>query len=514
MRPGRRRSGRRAARWRSSPFRCPGRSATPGGRQEIAGVTATDLEDPARFLQPGEVVLSGLVWWSPDGGPGRTNRFVSALRQAGAVALLAGEETHGEVPRELVDACRKHRVALIAVPPQTSFRAVTEAVYLRQWGDLSARPTSHHALPENVREDLDRALEGGAEAGELLDRAFAHLGAPACHLLTSSGRTVARTGGAVRLPAPRAAETLRGGRGTTVRVETESTAFDTWYLHLPEGARVPPRVLEEIAGLLGRYRRRLDRHRAAREPAAGRLVAAVGALRPDAERRRDALESCGLAGGSAYSVVAAAPDHGEPAEDGIAALGEALAHLPAAAFAVARGAGDDATAIVAHGREAGAGVGERLREVWPLIRDCRPQSTWRAGVSAPVDAADLDSALTQARYALAAASSSAPGGAPVVVQGELDGVALLLAGVPSEVRAVYRETVLGPLLEAGPKPGPMLLDTLRAFLSHDCSWARTAEALHIHVNTVHYRVQRIELLTGRDLSRLDNRLDLRTALLC
>ncbi|MYS33080.1 PucR-like helix-turn-helix protein [Streptomyces sp. KhCrAH-43] len=159
-------------------------------------------------------------------------------------------------------------------------------------------------------------------------------------------------------------------------------------------------------------------------------------------------------------------------------------------------------------------MGERLREVWPLIRDCRPQSTWRAGVSAPVDAADLDSALTQARYALAAARSSAPGGAPVVVQGELDGVALLLAGVPSDVRAVYRETVLGPLLEAGPKSGPMLLDTLRAFLSHDCSWARTAEALHIHVNTVHYRVQRIELLTGRDLSRLDNRLDLRTALLC
>ncbi|WUT00721.1 helix-turn-helix domain-containing protein [Streptomyces sp. NBC_00708] len=480
--------------------------------QEIAGVTATDLEDPARFLQPGEVVLSGLVWWSPDGGPGRTNRFVSALRQAGAVALLAGEETHGEVPRELVDACRKHRVALIAVPPQTSFRAVTEAVYLRQWGDLSGRPTSHHALPENVREDLDRALEGGAGAGELLHRAFAHLGAPACHLLTSSGRTVARTGGAARLPAPRAAEELRGGRGTTMRVESESTAFDTWYLHLPEGARVPPRVLEEISGLLGRCRRRLDRHRAAREPAAGRLVAAVGALRPDPERLRGALESCGLAGGPAYTVVTAVLEHGE---DGIPALGEALAHLPGAVFAVARGAGDEATAVVAHAREAAAGVGEQLREVWPLIRDCRPQSAWHAGVSGPVGtAADLNGALKQARYALAAARSPARGGTPVVVQGELSGVALLLAGVPSEVRAIYRDTVLGPLLDAGPKSGPMLLDTLRAFLSHDCSWARTAESLHIHVNTVHYRVQRIELLTGRDLSRLDNRLDLRTALLC
>ncbi|MGW3402435.1 PucR family transcriptional regulator, partial [Streptomyces zhihengii] len=60
----------------------------------------------------------------------------------------------------------------------------------------------------------------------------------------------------------------------------------------------------------------------------------------------------------------------------------------------------------------------------------------------------------------------------------------------------------------------MLLETLETFLAHDCSWARTAEALHVHVNTVHYRVERIEALTGRDLSRLDDRADLRAALLC
>ncbi|GGV10216.1 hypothetical protein GCM10010260_56110 [Streptomyces filipinensis] len=46
------------------------------------------------------------------------------------------------------------------------------------------------------------------------------------------------------------------------------------------------------------------------------------------------------------------------------------------------------------------------------------------------------------------------------------------------------------------------------------SWARTAEALHLHVNTVHYRIQRIEHFTGRDLSRLRDRLDLWAALLC
>jgi DNA-binding PucR family transcriptional regulator len=36
--------------------------------------------------------------------------------------------------------------------------------------------------------------------------------------------------------------------------------------------------------------------------------------------------------------------------------------------------------------------------------------------------------------------------------------------------------------------------------------------LHLHVNTVRYRVERIEELTGRDLSRLEDRVDVFLAL--
>ncbi|WP_329284421.1 PucR family transcriptional regulator [Streptomyces sp. NBC_00691] len=483
--------------------------------QEIAGVTATDLEDPERFLQPGEVVLSGLVWWTPDGAPAKTDHFVSALRRAGAVALLAGEETHGHVPRELADACRRHRVALIAVPPHTGFRAITEAVYLRQWGELSRRPSGHHALPENVRLDLDRALESGATAGELLDRAFAHLGSPACHLLTASGRTVTRTGDAAELPARAAVEALRGGQGTTLRVEAESTDFDTWYLHLPEEGQVPPRVLQEISELLGRHRRRQDRAREARGPAAAQLVEAIGALRVDTDHLRGALASCGLGDRAAYTVVVAALEpNGAGGADGVAALTEALGHLPSAAFAVGPCAGDEVAAVLAHEADTTDDTRERLREVWPLIQACRPESTWRAGLSTRVSTpAELDTALTQARYALAAARTTTRPAPRVAGLRDLDGLALLLVGIPAAVREVYRATVLGALLGGG-RSGTMLLDTLEVFLAHDCSWTRTAEALHIHVNTVHYRVERIETLTGRDLSRLDDRVDLSAALLC
>ncbi|WP_327277324.1 PucR family transcriptional regulator [Streptomyces sp. NBC_01224] len=90
----------------------------------------------------------------------------------------------------------------------------------------------------------------------------------------------------------------------------------------------------------------------------------------------------------------------------------------------------------------------------------------------------------------------------------------ILAGAPADVRAVYSARTLGPLIDGHSASQQMLPETLEVFLAHNGSWARTAEALHLHVNTVDYRVRRIVLLTGRDLSRLDHKLDLQAALLC
>ncbi|MFF9428162.1 PucR family transcriptional regulator [Streptomyces sp. NPDC014746] len=483
--------------------------------QEIGGVTSTDLEDPARFLQPGEVVLSGLVWWARDGDPAKTDRFVSALSEAGAVALLAGEETHGEVPEELMEACRNHRIALLGVPAHTSFRAITEAVYLRQWGELSRRPTDHYALPENVRVDLDRALERGAPPSELLDLAFAHLGTPACHLLSGSGRTVARTTTAPELSPRRAVETLRGRHGATVRIEADDSVFDAWYLHLPEDGQAPPRILHEIGELVGRHRRRHDRRTAPRRRAQEALVARVCAAYGEVNGLEEALRSCGLDAAPAYTVVVAASGGSGDRDDAAAALTEALRHQPSVAFAAAGLGEGEAVAVLAHEPGPGEEIPARLREVWPLLHACRPGAALHAGLSDPVRRpADLRGALAQARYALEGARSTAPGAARVARLADLGDLRTLLAGVPADVRAVYLDTVLGPLLREGKGSHATLLETLEVFLAHNCSWARTAEALHLHVNTVHYRIDRIQALTGRDLSRLDHKLDLRAALLC
>jgi DNA-binding PucR family transcriptional regulator len=82
------------------------------------------------------------------------------------------------------------------------------------------------------------------------------------------------------------------------------------------------------------------------------------------------------------------------------------------------------------------------------------------------------------------------------------------------VTAAFHSRLLAPLAAHDGENAVSLLGTLTVFLDHDGSWARTAESLHIHVNTVHYRIRRIEELTGRNLARLQDRLDLRAALLC
>ncbi|MFB7177949.1 PucR family transcriptional regulator [Streptomyces sp. NPDC056257] len=463
--------------------------------QEVVGVTATDLEEPGRFLGPGELVLSGLVWWS-EGDEAKADRFVTALADAGATALLAGEETHGRVPDALVAACRAHRVPIVAVPARTSFRAVTEAVYLRQWGDLSRRPTRLFALPENVRGELSRLVEGGAGPAELLDRACAHLGRVSCYLLTASGRTVARTPSAPELPAPQAATAAARG-GVLLRIETESSPYDAWQLYVPDPDAAPPRVLHEIADVLAQCRDGQARRAAADRVAAQELIALLdgtpaGPAPADTGALEEALAAAGLPPGGSYRVLTATSGD---------ALAEGLRHLDDASYAVGR-----SVAVLHEDPDPAGEAAGRLRAVWPLLRQCGgAQADLRLGVGAKAAGAEgLRASLSQARFALTAADEIVP----VREVEELDTLAELMAGVPPEVRSVFATRILGALGDG------MLRETLEVFLANNCSWARTAEALHLHVNTVHYRIERVEVLTGRDLSRLDHKLDLYAALRC
>jgi DNA-binding PucR family transcriptional regulator len=88
----------------------------------------------------------------------------------------------------------------------------------------------------------------------------------------------------------------------------------------------------------------------------------------------------------------------------------------------------------------------------------------------------------------------------------------LLASVPIPVLRSFTERLLGPLAEYDARHNAELLPTLRSFLACDGSWSACASRMYVHVNTVRYRIGRIEALTGRDLSALADRVDFFLAL--
>ncbi|MFF8380487.1 PucR family transcriptional regulator [Streptomyces sp. NPDC015661] len=131
-----------------------------------------------------------------------------------------------------------------------------------------------------------------------------------------------------------------------------------------------------------------------------------------------------------------------------------------------------------------------------------------AGRGAPAaDAAGLARALEESRHA-ARLAALRPARLALVTARALDSHLLLLAGVPADIRASYRRRLLGPLQEYDVEHGADMVRTLTVFLEHNGARRTAAAALHIHVSTLHYRVGRIQQLTGRDLSTARDRVDL------
>ncbi|MEU6879178.1 helix-turn-helix domain-containing protein [Streptomyces sp. NPDC046712] len=142
-----------------------------------------------------------------------------------------------------------------------------------------------------------------------------------------------------------------------------------------------------------------------------------------------------------------------------------------------------------------------------------PTDSVSIGVSSPVGApGNARRALGEARTALRVA---AEGPERVTVRGPDDltsHILSLLPLIPAETRRAFAARLLGPLRDHDSRHQTDLLSTLEKFLECDASWTACAAQLHLHVNSLRHRIARIEQLTGRDLARLETRLDFLAAL--
>jgi PucR family transcriptional regulator, purine catabolism regulatory protein len=80
-----------------------------------------------------------------------------------------------------------------------------------------------------------------------------------------------------------------------------------------------------------------------------------------------------------------------------------------------------------------------------------------------------------------------------------------------EQREVVQQ-ILGPLIDYDRAHGSHLVRSLEVWLAHDRSTNRAARTLHLHPNTLAYRLRRVAEMTGRDLSTTHDLVDVWLAL--
>jgi Purine catabolism regulatory protein-like family/PucR C-terminal helix-turn-helix domain/GGDEF-like domain len=515
-----------------------------GMDRTIRHVYTTDLPDPSRYLTPGDLVLTGLMWCR---APGDADRFVSALVRAGVSVLGAGEAL-GTVPDEVIQACARHGLPLLAVPAETSFAAVTEEVGRRLSGDRATEMT--RVLGR--RRLLLSAVAEGAGLDAMFRLISRELGAE-CWLLTGLGRVIGGTG--TSLPGPLAlqlaCEYLRADQmpaATEVSVPGAGAGryslfgvggeprITSWFLACAGREQDWPHELREsvaeLAADVALERARLDAARTGDRKLAEAIVtmlASGGGEGAAPAEIASLMRAAGLPPDGRYLVAvmgasAAAMVTGPNADRWRCDLAGELV-LPDGEGALVAPLGDEIAVLVPadavtpdEGVPVEHHVAARIRAAWPVVEADRSRVRLTVGVSAPAGSMTaLPGALHEAGSArrLAALRQAGLGGTAavsVVTSDEVASHELLLATVPASVLRTFRERLLGPLLAYDDHHRAELLPTLREFLACSGSWNTCAAKMYVHVNTVRYRIRRIEELTGRDLSCLDDQVDFFLAL--
>ncbi len=136
----------------------------------------------------------------------------------------------------------------------------------------------------------------------------------------------------------------------------------------------------------------------------------------------------------------------------------------------------------------------------------------RAAVSRVASSAELRRSFHEARLALEAAALANGGGPRVGSWRDLGAFQLLLSVQDDDALRLFADSVLGPLEDGGREYGDELVRSLEAFIECNGQWERAARALFCHRHTLRYRIRRVEELTGRDLSRAQDRIEFWLAL--
>lgn len=480
--------------------------------RSVRNAYVTDLPDPGRFLSDGDVVLTSGLWLAvPDGA----DRFVGAIASSGAVAVVLGTIEIGVVPGEVIDLCRDRGVTLLTIASGVSFRDVVSTI-------ADAQPESPSGLAARsaaFRRRLSAALAQGDGLDALLRLGEDALGA-ACWISDDRGERVSGVPREPRIAGALWNDIVAGGHD-------RSTAGGATGIRIGDDPAVGVLGLDgelpsdeatgiELDALLGAVRVEMElgmRWRRARSEQAGELIRQIASheASPGIISARLRLE--GLDPQEQTATVAARTDDPRLPPAAVTAILERSAER--AGLATLSADHDGVSLLLVNGASTDGWL-----DSLDALRDADADAVLGdrrlvLGVGDAITGVSrLGSSLQTASARLDAADTA--GDAPVVVATavHVGGYHALLGLLGEGTRRGFAEEVLSPILEYDRRHDADLIATLRAFLDGDGAWQDTARALHLHPNTLRYRMARIRELTGRDVAKLADRVDLFLALAC
>ncbi|WP_165914341.1 PucR family transcriptional regulator ligand-binding domain-containing protein [Streptomyces sp. AcE210] len=489
--------------------------ATSAG-QRVRSVYTTDLPDPGRYLDGDELVLTSTTWYRE---PRDADVFVAALAGAGAAALVAGTAGIGEVPDALLQACTRHGLALCTVGDEVSYAALTEAVLALLAGPAHLSPGS------GLHRGLVTSMASGAGAEGLVD-VFARATGVWCAVLYATGRQTA--GGVPAVSDHHLGlahrDALVAGSFPCVQPVPGGGTLTFFAVQSPVAHRPPAGYLAaagdfrdwapgvsdaaaEVCALLSMERVAAQERRRIEARFLSESIELIRQGRTEGAESR--LRSLGLDPDGPLAVLYVSTT-GSPYAGELAAviLDEVTERIPGCSAPISD---EDGYLILVPAEQAGAeraAAEEAAGRLAPLMA----HGCAAIGIGSPATkAAGLRTSLDEARLAHNIARLGS-GSVRTATADDLSSSMLLLASVPDEVRRLYRERLIGVLERYDAEHRSDLVGTLTAFLDASGSWHRCAEQLHVHVNTLRYRLQRVEQLTGHSLATLRDRVDFCLAL--
>lgn len=484
--------------------------------REVLWLHNTELPDPSPYLRADELVLTNGLW--RDAVDAAT--FVSALLRGQACGLVFGlTEQTPAAPEELVDACAAAGLPLAAVSIAVPFTAITEAAARIQG---AAR---HNALAGLVRRGnaLATSISRGGGAQGVLDVLRRDHDLPMV-VVDRLGRRLAgaeahadfdhqAANALARRPPPLEVELPDGGRAALFLVEGAMGEVDAGLFclrSLADLTAIEQDAISQAARFLSLEVTKQQALQAIESRFSSELLEMIlsGAARVDDVQ--DRLRSFGIDPTGQLAVITIVVGDGLMRPAG--STDEIEGFFSRAGIPAVVVAGSQDTVAVFPWRSAAGALVVLADQLVETVTARFPHDRAIVGIGAPApNSAALREPLIGSREVCHVLRRRS-GGSRVATIADVGTHRMLLGLHDRTVLRRFADDILGPLRAHDEQHGTELERTLRTFLGNDGHWARTAGAMYVHVNTLRNRIARIGELTGRDVTRLEDRVDLFLAL--